>query len=356
MGVSKGKGWRVRQLGFLIAALAPLACIGPAGAASKKVIIDTDPGADDALAILLALRSPALEVLAITVVAGNVEVALGAENALKLLELAGRTEIPVARGAEKPLSRTLTTAELFHGDNGLGGIELPKSKISTRSEHAVDLILSMVNARPGEITLITLGPLTNIAMALLKDPSIKGKVKGIISMGGSISGGNVTPAAEFNYFNDPEAAKTVFDSGIPITMVGLDVTNKALLRREHLEPLKAAKSPVHDFIVGLATIGIDFAALYRIPGFQMHDPLTVGVAIDPSLVTMRRMRIEIETKGELTAGQTVAYRDNLVARRVETGGRYRIAGLRPVEPNADVCLEVDVERFIKLFIETIKER
>src|SRR5215470_4911256 len=189
--------------------------------ATEKIILDTDPGSDDALALMLALNSPELDVRAVTVVPGNVTAAQGLDNALRLVSLANRCDIPVAGGAQHPLFQKLITAEFWHGKNGLANVELPASKCKADPRWAPDLIIEMVHANPHEITLIPVGPLTNIALALQKDRSIVKLVKEVVIMGGSISGGNVNAAAEANIYNDPEAAQIVFQAGWPLTMVGL---------------------------------------------------------------------------------------------------------------------------------------
>src|SRR5882762_5559187 len=206
----------------LLTALAALGFVGRAEsqAAPRPVLIDTDPGTDDAMAILLALNSPELDVRALTVVGGNVPEPQGLENALRLLSLAGRCDIPVAGGAPRPLAQRLTTAEFVHGKNGLADIELPASTCKADTRFGPDLIVELVHAMPGRLTLVPVGPLTNIALAVLKDPGIVPLVKEVVIMGGSISEGNVTAAAEANVYNDPEAAQVVFDAGWKVTMVG----------------------------------------------------------------------------------------------------------------------------------------
>ena len=209
----------------------------PASATAKKIIFDTDPGTDDALALMLALNSPELDVRAITVVPGNVTASQGLENALRMVSLANRCDIPVAAGAQHPLFQKLVTAEFWHGKNGLANVELPPSKCKVDSHFGPDLIIQMVHAAPHEITLVPVGPLTNIALAVLKDPSIVPLVKEVIIMGGSISGGNVNASAEANIYNDPEAAQIVFQAGWPLTMVGLDVGDKTLFSKKYLDQL-----------------------------------------------------------------------------------------------------------------------
>jgi len=326
----------------------------PAFATSKKVIIDTDPGTDDAMAIMLALNSPELDVRAFTVVAGNVVELQGLDNALRMVSLANRCDIPVARGAEHPLSQKLITAEFWHGKNGLANIELPASKCKADPRFASDLIIEMVHAAPHEITLVPVGPLTNIALAIRKDPTIVPLVKEVIIMGGSISGGNVNAAAEANIANDPEAAQIVFQAGWPLTMVGLDVGNKTLLTKKHLDQIGAARGPMSDFIYKVASFLIDLSAKFNSPGTPMYDPLAVGVAIDSTIVTAPAMNVQIETRGEFTRGETVANRNGYDEKNVLHGDRYIIEGLEKLEPNAKVCTEVEADRFLQMFVSRIK--
>ncbi len=196
-----------------------VAVLAVPASAAKKIIFDTDPGTDDALALMLALNSPELDVRAITVVPGNVTAAMGLENALRMVSLVNRCDIPIASGAQHPLFQKLVTAEFWHGKNGLGNIELPQSKCKVDSRFGPDLIIQLIHASPHEITLVPVGPLTNIALAVEKDPSIVPLVREVILMGGSITGGNVNAAAEANIYNDPEAAQIVFQAGWPLTMV-----------------------------------------------------------------------------------------------------------------------------------------
>ena len=275
---------RLNNIIFQLTA-ALLACALPASAAaSRKVIFDTDPGTDDALALMLALNSPELDVRAITVVPGNVTASQGLENALRMVSLANRCDIPVAAGAQHPLFQKLITAEFWHGKNGLANIELPASKCKVDSHFGPDLIIQMVHAAPHEITLVPVGPLTNIALALLKDPSIVPLVKEVIIMGGAIGGGNVNAAAEANIYNDPEAAQIVFQAGWPLTMVGLDVGDKTLFSKKYLDQLGQTHGPVNDFIYGVGKYLVDLSAQFGSPGSPMYDPLAVGVAIDATLV------------------------------------------------------------------------
>ena len=331
-----------------------LAVTLPAFATAKKIILDTDPGSDDALAMMLALNSPELDVRAITVVPGNVAASQGLENALRMVSLANRCDIPVAAGAQHPLFQKLVTAEFWHGKNGLADVELPASKCKVDSRFGPDLIIQLVHAAPHEITLVPVGPLTNIALAVEKDPSIVPLVKEVILMGGSISGGNVNAAAEANIYNDPEAAQIVFQAGWPLTMVGLDVGDKTLLSQKYLDQLGQTHGPVNDFIYSVAKYLINRSAQFGWPGTPMYDPLAVGVAIDATLVKSPEMHVDVETRGEFTRGETVANRHGAVERNVLHGDHYVIEGVDKVAPNAKVCIDVDADRFLQLFVSRIR--
>jgi len=326
----------------------------PVSAAPKKIIFDTDPGSDDAMALMLALNSPELDVRAITVVPGNVTAAQGLENALRMVSLANRCDIPVAAGAQHPLFQKLITAEFWHGKNGLANVELPPSKCKVDSRYGPDLIVQMVHAAPHEITLVPVGPLTNIALAVERDPSIVPLVKEVILMGGSISGGNVNAAAEANIYNDPEAAQTVFQAGWPVTMVGLDVGDKALLSQKYLDQLGSTHGPVNDFIHSVAQYLVGLAAKFGSPGTPMYDPLAVGVAVDATLVKAPEMHVDVETRGDFTRGETVANRHGYVEKNVLHGDRYVIEGVDQVAPNAKVCTDVEADRFLQLFVSRIQ--
>jgi purine nucleosidase len=325
-----------------------------ASAATRKIIFDTDPGSDDAMALMLALNSPELDVRAITVVPGNVTAQQGLENALRMASLANRCDIPIAAGAQHPLFQKLITAEFWHGKNGLANVELPPTKCKVDSRFGPDLIIQMVHAAPHELTLVPVGPLTNIALAVLKDPSIMPLVKEVILMGGSITGGNVNAAAEANIYNDPEAAQIVFQAGWPLTMVGLDVGDRTLLSRKHLAQLGQTHGPMNDFMVQVASYLVDLSEKFGSAGTPMYDPLAVGVAIDATLVKAPAMHVDVETRGEFTRGETVANRRGYVERNVLHGDRYVIEGADKVEPNAKVCTDVEAERFLQLFISRIR--
>jgi len=325
-----------------------------ASATPKKIIFDTDPGTDDAMALMLALHSPELDVRAITVVPGNVTATQGLENALRMVSLANRCDIPVAAGAQHPLFQRLITAEFWHGKNGLANVELPPSKCKVDARFGPDLIIQMVHAAPHEITLVPVGPLTNIALVVEKDPSIVPLVKEVVLMGGSISGGNVNAAAEANIYNDPEAAQIVFKAGWPVTMVGLDVGDKTLLSQKYLDQLASTHGPVNDFIHAVAKYLVNLSAQFGSAGTPMYDPLAVGVAIDPTLVKAPEMHVDVETKGEFTRGETVANRRGYIERNVLHGDHYVIEGADKVSPNAKVCVEVDADRFLQLFVSRIQ--
>jgi len=324
------------------------AVASPAGA-PKKVIIDTDPGTDDAIAIMLALTSPELDVRALTVVPGNVNAQQGLENALKLASLANRCDIAVAGGAQHPLFQKLVTAQFWHGANGFANVELPPTKCKTDARFAPDLIIEMIHANPHQITLLPIGPLTNIALALEKDPSIVPLVKEVIIMGGSISGGNVNAAAEANIANDPEAAQIVFQAGWPLTMVGLDVGDKTLYGRAQLDQLSKTHGPLNDFAVQVLTFLLGLEAKYGTGGgTPMYDPLAIGEAVDPTILTKQAMQVDVETRGDYTRGETVANRRGGVERNVLHGDHYEIEALDSVKPNAQVATGVNTERFFQL--------
>jgi purine nucleosidase len=322
----------------------------------RKVIIDTDPGTDDAMAILLALNSPELQVEAFTAVPGNVVAKQSLENALKLVSLAGRCDIPVSGGAEHPLNQKTYTATYWHGKNGLADIELPPSKCKADPRFAPDLIIELVHKYPHQITLIPIGPLTNIALAVSKDPSIVGLVKNIVIMGGSLNGGNVDGAAEANIFGDPEAAQIVFNAGWMVTMVGSDVGERTLMTRKHLTELEAGHGPENDMVTRIARFYIERSEKDGWPGAAMYDPLAVSVVIDPTLVTLKDMHVDIETRGEFTRGETVANRMGSYENNVLHGDHYEIDGVVPVTNNARVALRSDSERFLQMFICRVKNK
>ena len=306
---------------------------------AHRIIIDCDPGQDDAIAILLALASPdEIETLALTAVAGNVPLALTQRNARQLVELAGNATVPVHAGCTRPLSRVLETAEYVHGETGLNGVSLPEPARPLAPAHAVDAIVDLVmQAAEGSVTLCALGPLTNVAMAMLKEPGLAPRLKEIVLMGGAIGLGNVTPAAEFNIYVDPEAASVVFGSGVPLTMVGLDVTHQVLVTPERLERFKALGGPLGEAAHGMLAFFNRFdIARYQAAGAPLHDPCVIGYLLRPDLFRGRACKVEIETEGR-SAGRTNVH--------------WWPRG--PQEPNANVIGEVDAAGLFELLFERL---
>ncbi len=339
-----------RRRGTLVAILLVLAWATAAPSrAATRVIVDTDPGTDDALAILLALNSPELRVEAVTVVAGNVTAAQGLENALKLVSLAGRPDIPVALGAQKPLVQTLVTAE-SHGTDGLGNIPLPRARSRPDPRPGPDLIVELVRRYPHEVTLVTLGPLTNLALALSRDPEVAGLVKEVVLMGGAIAGGNVDAVAEFNVSVDPEAAQAVFQAGWPLTMVGLEIGRKALFTREHLAELRRARGPESDFAASLLEYRVALAEKEGGGGATLYDPTAMSAVIDRTLVTTQLLHVDVELRGEFTRGETVVNRQNALNRKVRRGDHLVFQGTEPLPANVHVATDIDAERFARLLI------
>ena len=276
----------------------------------RKVIIDTDPGQDDAVAILLALASPEeIEVLGITVVAGNVPLDLTVKNSLTICELAGAFDMPVYAGCHKPLQRRLITAEHVHGKTGLDGPSLPEPKMQIQAEHAVDFIINTLRAETNKtVTLCPLGPLTNIANAFLKAPDIIEKVQQIVLMGGAyFEVGNITPTAEFNIYVDPEAADIVFKSNLDITVLPLDVTHKALVTKARNDAFRALGTPVGVAVAQMTDFFERFdKEKYGSAGAPLHDPCVTAYLINPDLFVGRHINVMVETASELTMGMTVA--------------------------------------------------
>lgn len=276
---------------------------------TQRIIIDTDPGQDDAVAILLALASPELTVLGITCVAGNVPLALTARNARMICELAGRPDIRVFAGCDRPLGRDLVTAEHVHGKSGLDGPVLPDPVMPLQAQHAVDFIVDTLRSEPaGSVTLCPLGPLTNIAMALEKAPDIIPRIRQIVLMGGAyFEVGNITPAAEFNIYVDPQAARIVFRSGVPLVVLPLDVTHKVLVTKPRNDAFRALGTPVGEAVAQMTEFFERFdLAKYGSPGAPLHDPCITAYLLRPDLFTGRHINVEIEVQSELTMGMTVA--------------------------------------------------
>jgi purine nucleosidase len=275
---------------------------------SQPIIIDTDPGQDDAVAILLALASPELEVLGITAVAGNVPLALTEVNARKICELAGKTNVKVYSGAIRPMLRTLVTAEHVHGRTGLDGPVLPEPKMKLEKQHAVDFIVETLMERPaGTVTLCVLGPMTNIGLALVREPRIASRIKRIVAMGGGFfEGGNVTPTAEFNIYVDPQAARLVFESGIPVTLIPLDCTHQALTTKARVEKFRVMKNKTGPATAQLLDFFERFdEQKYGTDGGPLHDPCVIAWLLHPELFKSRDVNVSIECESELTMGMTV---------------------------------------------------
>ncbi|MCF6315276.1 MAG: nucleoside hydrolase [Marinosulfonomonas sp.] len=310
-------------------------------ATPRKIIIDTDPGQDDAVAILLALASPGdMEVIGITAVAGNVPLPLTQKNALIICELAGKTDIPVYAGCDRPLAHTLVTAEHVHGKTGLDGPNLPDPQMQLTDGHAVDYIIDTLRAEPaGTITLCPLGPLTNIATAFQKAPDIAERVQEIILMGGAyFEVGNITPAAEFNIYVDPEAADIVFKSGAPIVVMPLDVTHKVLVTKARNDAFRNIGTPVGEAVAKMTEFFERYdKEKYGTIGAPLHDPCVTAYLIRPDLFRGRYVNVEIETGSTLTRGMTVADWWDVTDR----------------VPNATFIGSVDADAFFELLTERL---
>lgn len=307
----------------------------------QKIIIDTDPGQDDAVAILLALASPELEVLGITAVAGNVPLHLTQKNALKICELAGKPSTRVFAGASQPLLRPLVTAEHVHGRTGLDGPDLPEPTMQLQQQHAVDFLVEELLRQPaGEVTLCTLGPLTNVALALRRAPEIAQRIQRIVMMGGGFfEGGNITPAAEFNIYVDPHAAHVVFESGIPLVVMPLDVTHQVLTTKQRIAAIGALGTPVAKATVELLEFFERFdEEKYGSDGGPLHDPCVIAYLLQPELFQGRDCNVTVECGSELTMGMTV----------VDWWGVTN----RPA--NAKVMRSVDADGFFKLLTARLK--
>ena len=276
----------------------------------RKIIIDTDPGQDDAVAILLALASPEeIDLLGITCVAGNVPLDLTARNARVVCELAGRPDVKVFAGCDRPLRRPLVTAEHVHGKMGLDGIDLPEPGMALQPGHGVEFIIETLRSEPaGSVTLVPIGPLTNIATAFTRAPDIVEKVQSVVLMGGAyFEVGNITPAAEFNIYVDPEAARIVFSSGVDLVVMPLDVTHKALTTRPRVEAFRALPGAVGPAVAAWTDFFERFdKEKYGSQGAPLHDPCTIAYLLSPELFSGRRINVEIETEGRYTLGMTVA--------------------------------------------------
>ncbi|MBI3734803.1 MAG: nucleoside hydrolase [Chloroflexi bacterium] len=288
---------------------------------------------------MLALKSPELDLRALTVVNGNCTAAQGTLNARKILQAAGRCDVTVATGAARPLLREPLSGWIGHGPDGLGGFDLPLCERQSHPLNAVRFLIETLLSAPEPLTLLPIAPLTNIALALAAAPEIASRIKELIIMGGAVfSAGNRSPAAEFNIVADPEAARMVFAAGVPITLVGLDVTEQVALREEHVRRLEAANNPQAAFVARCARYVMPHSlARYGDSLMHLHDPLAVGVAFDRSLVRTRKLAVDVETETGISLGKTLA----------DPWGRWGKA------PNVEVCVEVDAERFIGMMLERL---
>jgi purine nucleosidase len=305
----------------------------------KRIIIDTDPGVDDAFAFLLALASPEIQLEALTTTQGNVTLEKATRNALSILELCQAGHIPVAAGSMYPLVQPLLASADVHGSSGIGDAQLPEPKSTPVRQHAVDYLIERVLAEPNELGIFPIGPLTNLAMAIRKDQKFSKSVKELVIMGGAIQeNGNVTPLAEFNIFVDPHAAHIVFHSGIPITLIPLDVTHKCLLKQEHVDRLIKINSPITQFIKDAIEIYFKFSYERGFAGCALHDPLTLATIIAPELLTLKEYHVDVDHSGGVAMGKTFA----------------DIFGVTRKSVNMKVAMSVRGEDFIELFLQRME--
>lgn len=302
------------------------------------VIIDCDPGLDDIVALLLAGRNEKINLKAVTVVGGNQTLEKVGRNTLKVLSFIG-LDIPVGYGFSGPMVRDLVIAPEVHGDDGMHGVALPESKFSQSELHAVDLIANILKDSEEKVTIVAMGPLTNIAMLLKRFPELKEKIERISLMGGAINGGNCTPVAEFNIYVDPEASSVVFKSGVPITMSGLDITHKANVLEEDIDAIKRIDNKVAHFVGEILDNLLKFHKTTGFDGCHLHDPVALLAITNPEMIKIKPLHVDIELQGKFTTGMTVANIDKRF-------NEY---------PNADVGFDIDREAFVKEIIEAIKK-
>ena len=305
----------------------------------KRIIIDTDPGVDDALAFLLALASPEIQLEALTTTQGNVTLEKATRNALSVLELAHASHIPVVSGSALPLVQPLRASAHVHGESGLGNAQLPEPQAKSISLHAVDYLIQRVLDEPGEISIFPIGPLTNLAMAIRKEPRFANAVKELVIMGGAIlEHGNITPQAEFNIYVDPHAAHIVFHSGIPITLIPLDVTHKCLLLQEHVDRLMKISSPISTFIKDVIEVYIKYSSEFGYSGCALHDPLTLATILAPELLTLKEFYVDVDISGGVSMGKTFA----------------DILNTTKKPANMKVAMNVRGDDFIEMFVQRME--
>ena len=305
----------------------------------KRIIIDTDPGVDDALTFLLALASPEIKLEALTTTQGNVTLEKTTRNALSVLELGRASDIPVASGSMLPLVQPLHASAYVHGESGIGNSQLPAPQAKTVPGHAVDYLIERVLAEPNEISIFPIGPMTNIAMAIRKEAKFAKAVKELVIMGGAIQeNGNVTPLAEFNIHVDPHAAHIVFHSGIPITLIPLDVTQKCLLSQSHVDRLMKIKSPISRFIKEAMEVYLKYSVELGYVGSALHDPLTLATIIAPELLTLKEYYVDVDISGGVSMGKTFADIHNVTKKPA----------------NMKVAMNVQGEDFIELFLQRME--
>jgi purine nucleosidase len=305
------------------------------------IIIDCDPGVDDAIALLLAMASPAdLNLLGITTVAGNVPLALTQKNARKICELAGRSDLAVFAGCPRPILRSLATAEEVHGFTGLEGADLPEPTMPLQAQHGVDFLIETLLNSSEKITLATLAPLTNLAIALIKEPRIGDRIQEIVAMGGAITHGNITPSAEFNLYVDPHAAQIVFSAGIPLTLITLDVTHQAIATPDRLATLRQIGSPIGTTAANLLSYySRHDIERYGFPGAPLHDPAVIAYLLKPDLFETRPLFVEVEINSETTIGRTIVDWWNVTSNK----------------PNVNVVSAIDAEGFYQLLTERLAQ-
>jgi inosine-uridine nucleoside N-ribohydrolase len=301
------------------------------------IVHDCDPGHDDAIALMLALASPEVEVLGVTTVSGNQTLEKTTANAIRVLDHLGYERMPVAAGAPRPLVRERSVAARVHGESGLDGPSLPAPSRAPVEEHAIDWIAGTLREHPAPVTLVPTGPLTNIALLLARHPELEARIERVVLMGGAIGEGNVTPAAEFNIWADPESARRVFSSSLQVTMVGLDVTHRALITQAHVDRLAAAGAAGRLAADLFGFYGRHHRRHYGWDGAPVHDAVAVAHVIDAGILETRRCGVRIDTGPELSRGRT--YVD-----------QWGSAGW---EPNCDVAVGIDSERFLELLVERI---